>query len=95
MEVKFLLTLTRSTIAALKRLSARSATAGVRIFVEDPSDDRSLSVILVDSPAAEDVVVERQGARVYLDPKAAAAVDEKVLDSVVRGRRIRLVLREQ
>jgi Fe-S cluster assembly iron-binding protein IscA len=93
--VRLLLALTRSTIAALKEVSKKSETAGVRIFVVDSSDDVSLSVMLVDSPGAEDVVVERQGARIYLDRAAAAAVGDKVLDSYAKGGRIRLVLRER
>jgi iron-sulfur cluster assembly protein len=88
-----LLELTRSTIAALREVSASSATAGVRIFAEpDSRPGLSLSVALVDSPVADDALVEQQGARVYLDADAAAALADKKLDSYVTDGRIRLVL---
>jgi Fe-S cluster assembly iron-binding protein IscA len=90
------LELTRSTIAALNDVSAMSDTAGVRIFTErDSKGEISLSVALVEFPAADDAVVERQGARVYLDPEAAAALADKVLDSYTNDGRIRLVVHQQ
>jgi iron-sulfur cluster assembly protein len=61
--------------------------AGLRI-AGDESGSGQLTVSTAATPEAGDQVVEDRGARVFLEPGAAAILDDKVLDAAVdeRGR---------
>lgn len=54
-------------------------TGGIRIS-QSPEGD-GLHVAVANQPEAEDQVVESAGAKVFLDPQAAIALDDKVLDA--------------
>lgn len=58
---------------------------GLRISqsAPEPSGERSLELAATAQPGATDQVVESAGARVFLDPPAAAYLDDKVLDAEV------------
>ena len=58
---------------------------GLRISesASEPSGERSLELAAAAQPGAADQVVESAGARVFLDPPAAAYLDDKVLDAQV------------
>jgi Fe-S cluster assembly iron-binding protein IscA len=58
---------------------------GLRISQSAPelSGERSLELAAAAQPGATDQVVESAGARVFLDPPAAAYLDDKVLDAEV------------
>lgn len=90
------LELTEGTIAVLADITAYSGTAGVRICADKQGgQDVGLSAVLVESPAEEDAVVEQRGARIYLDAKAAAALEDKIIDGYVREGTLHLALFEQ
>ena len=54
-------------------------TGGIRIAQD--AEGTGLSVTVAELPQAEDQVVEAAGAKVFLDPSAAVALDDKVLDA--------------
>ena len=54
-------------------------TGGIRIAQD--AEGTGLSVAVAELPQAEDQVVEAAGAKVFLDPSAAVALDDKVLDA--------------
>ena len=58
---------------------------GLRITqsVEEPSAANGLELAAAAEPGIGDQVVETSGARVFLDPLAAAYLDDKVLDAEV------------
>ncbi|MER5261938.1 hypothetical protein ABTZ99_07655 [Actinosynnema sp. NPDC002837] len=53
---------------------------GLRIACADHADDRDFELSIQPHPAVDDVVVVRDDARVFLDPRAARALSGKVLD---------------
>ena len=58
---------------------------GLRITqsAPEPGSPNSLELAAAPQPGANDQVVETAGARVFLDPPAAAYLDDKVLDAEV------------
>jgi iron-sulfur cluster assembly protein len=76
------LTLTEKASNAVTTIVGQAVTtpgAGLRI-AEDP-DSSSLGLFVAPSPEPGDEVVEDSGARLFLDDKAAEALDDKVLDA--------------
>ena len=77
-----MLTLTENASNAVTTIVGQASTApqaGLRI-AEDPAS-ANLGLVVVESPQPGDEVVEDSGARVFLDDKAASALDDKVLDA--------------
>jgi iron-sulfur cluster assembly protein len=56
---------------------------GLRITQSGPGSTSSLELAAAAQPGDNDQVVEAAGARVFLDPLAAAYLDDKVLDAEV------------
>ena len=54
-------------------------TGGIRISQD--LEGAGLNVAVANQPEADDQVVESSGAKVFLDPQAAIALDDKVLDA--------------
>ncbi|MFT4235682.1 MAG: Fe-S cluster assembly protein HesB [Microbacterium sp.] len=71
----------------------RSA-AGLRIECSS-SSDQGYVLTLVPAPQAEDAVVEAGAARVFVQPTAAAELDDKVLDAEVTSEGVRFALAAQ
>ena len=57
--------------------------AGLRIAstIPEPRDPSALQLTAAEAPRQEDQVVEAGGARVFLEPEAAAYLADKVLDA--------------
>jgi len=56
--------------------------SGIRIASEQGADgSEGLSLSLASQPAEGDQVVDEDGSRVFLEPRAAAMLDDKVLDA--------------
>ncbi|HEY5186864.1 MAG TPA: adhesin [Actinomycetes bacterium] len=68
-------------IRALRQDAALREQAGLRMVV-DPTN-LSLSMDLVEAPAAGDTVVARYGARVFLSPSAAYRLGEGILQAQI------------
>ncbi|AGW40423.1 two-component system regulatory protein [Leifsonia xyli subsp. cynodontis DSM 46306] len=79
-----MLTLTENASTIVKALTeqAPEAEAGLRISSENPESTRFAAAVAA-SPEPADQVVESSGARLFLGPKAAVALEDKVLDAAV------------
>lgn len=91
-EVSALLALTDSAVQAVKDIVSSSdqipETAGLRMVAERAGTQATLQVSVVPLPAEDDEVIEEQGARVFLEPEAAALLDDKVLDASVEHNQV-------
>jgi len=79
------LTLTEQAVAAIRNLTSRPglpAETGLRIASED-SGAGGLALSLSDGPQAGDRVIEETDVQVFVQPDAAAALDDKELDAQV------------
>ncbi|HLK75666.1 MAG TPA: Fe-S cluster assembly protein HesB [Streptosporangiaceae bacterium] len=83
-----MLVLTEAAAKAVKSLTATPQLpegSGLRISSNAPEPEApgALQVAAAPGPSENDLVVEAAGAHVYLEPKAAAFLDDKVLDAQV------------
>lgn len=77
-----MLTLTENAGAVVSDLVSRSSdtdTAGLRI----QQGDNRFDIAIAEAPAPSEVVVERGGARVFMDAPVAQVLDEMTLDAIV------------
>jgi Fe-S cluster assembly iron-binding protein IscA len=77
-----MLSITETAALAINSLIADSQMpegSGLRI-ASQPDSDGTLALSVATAPAAQDTVVERAGATVFLEPIAAQALDQQVLD---------------
>ena len=80
-----MLTLTDSAVTAIRNLTAQPELpdeTGLRIMSQDQGGP-AFQVTLAETPADGDQVIEAEGARVFLEPGAAVALDDKSLDAQV------------
>jgi iron-sulfur cluster assembly protein len=79
------LALTRDATTAIKEIVSASPLAeggGLRITAAPGEDGTTgLQLALAGEPSDADQVIEEDEARVFLEPLAAAALDDKVLDA--------------
>ncbi|WP_345799809.1 Fe-S cluster assembly protein HesB [Microbacterium sp. AZCO] len=78
--------MTDTAAEAVKKIVARmpdATDAGVRI--SDDGETVGFALTIADAPEASDTVVDTDGARVFLDTTAAAALDDQVLDARFTG----------
>jgi iron-sulfur cluster assembly protein len=80
-----MLVLTEAAAEVVKSVTtdARApAGTGLRIesSVSEPQDAGALHVTAAEGPRENDQVIEAAGARVFLEPQAAAYLEDKVLD---------------
>jgi iron-sulfur cluster assembly protein len=81
-----MLAITDKAVEAINGIvsSQEAETAGVRIVAHAESEpEHALEVSVAAVPAEDDEVVEEAGAQVFLEPRAAEALDDKVLDAQV------------
>jgi iron-sulfur cluster assembly protein len=81
-----MLVLTEAAAEAVKSVTSTPQTpdgTGLRIVssASEPDDAGALQVTAVAGPGENDQVIEAAGARVFLEPQAAAYLDDKVLDA--------------
>ncbi|MGP8000063.1 MAG: Fe-S cluster assembly protein HesB [Streptosporangiaceae bacterium] len=80
-----MLTLTESAVTAIRSLTSQPELpedTGLRIMSQEQGG-QAFQVTLAESPVAGDQVIETSGARVFLEPDAAIALDDKSLDAQV------------
>lgn len=80
-----MLTLTENASTIVKDIVSRTGggeEAGLRITT-DPSLEASFSVTASDHPEPGDLVVEQDGATVYLEDQTAEVLSDKILDAGV------------
>jgi Fe-S cluster assembly iron-binding protein IscA len=83
-----MLTLTENASTIVKTLAEQAVgaeDAGLRISSTNP-ENTAFSVGVAAEPEPADQIVESDGARVFLEPGAALALDDKVLDAALDDR---------
>jgi iron-sulfur cluster assembly protein len=88
-RVSPMLQISDEAVDALKELGA------IRITAEEAGEELELSIENAESPAEGDQVVERDGARVFLDSAAAEALDDQVLGIHSHGDHFHFTFDEQ
>ena len=81
-----MLALTNDAVTAIRSLTAQPDLpdeTGLRIAAAAAEEGPPLALSLSAGPQPGDQLVESDGARVYLDSGAAAALDDKALDADV------------
>jgi iron-sulfur cluster assembly protein len=81
-----MLVLTETAAEAVRSVASTpsaSEGAGLRIAssVDNPREPASLQATAAPGPSQGDQVIEAAGARVFLEPQAAAYLEDKVLDA--------------
>lgn len=79
-----MLTMTDNAVFVIREIAAQQQapeSAGLRIAADQTAG--SLTLTLADQPDTGDQVVDSSGARVFLDPDAAAMLQDKALDAAV------------
>jgi iron-sulfur cluster assembly protein len=69
-------------------------SAGLRITAP-PTGETSFELSVAATPAEDDQVVEEQGAQVFLEPSAAALLENKRLDAQVEAGQIMFAIAQQ
>jgi Fe-S cluster assembly iron-binding protein IscA len=93
-----MLMLTRDAAQAIRALTEAPLTEGVRISMTPQPLNGSgpaLQIGLVPGPDVRDVVVEAEGARIFLEAGAAQALDDKILDADVEDDDVRFAVLDQ
>ena len=78
-----MLMLTPTAIEAVRTITSSDGTpaeAGLRIFSASEGAE-SLQLAVAPGPAEQDQVLSADGSRIFLDEKAAAFLDDKILDT--------------
>ncbi len=82
-----MLTLTDNAVSAIRTLTSQQEPqepagpdSGLRIMAQG-EEATSFQLALTEGPIAGDQVVEEGGVRVFVDPAAAAVLDDKALDA--------------
>src|ERR671915_371174 len=82
-------------VAVTGRRWLLQALSGFPVAARVDSLAGGAGVALAPVPAEEDQVVEESGAQVFLEPHAAEALDDKVLDAEIEGGEVRFAVGEQ
>ena len=94
-----LLTLTDNAVEAVKHIVSSadefSETGGLWMVAEQTGMQTNLELSVVPLPAEDDEVIEEQGVRVFLEPEAAALLDDKVLDASVEQNQVAFTIADQ
>ena len=94
-----MLALTDNAVEAVKNIVASSdevsETSGLRMVAERAGTQANLQLSVARQPAEDDEVIEEQGARVFLEPEAAALLDDKVLDASVEQNQVAFMIADQ
>jgi iron-sulfur cluster assembly protein len=68
---------------------------GLRFSGHEADGEIELEIEPADAPHEDDETIERGGARVFLDPVAAEALDDQVLDVEAHGDHVHFVFADQ
>ena len=94
-----MLTITGGAAEAVKNLCEQSGVpdgGGLRIFSQPINEqEASLELSLAESPEGQDLVVDAEGASVFLEPAAAAYLSDKVLDASIEEETVKFSIGEQ
>jgi Fe-S cluster assembly iron-binding protein IscA len=93
-----MLALTDNAVEVVKQIVAIDGPAevgGLRMVAEQSGKEPRFELSVVALPAEDDEVIETQGARVFLEPKAASLLDDKLLDATVAENEISFTIVDQ
>jgi iron-sulfur cluster assembly protein len=97
--VSALLALTDNAVEAVRDIvlssDEASETSGLRMVAEREGMQANFQLSVVPLPAEDDEVIDEQGARVFLEPKAASLLDDKVLDATVEQDQVAFTIADQ
>ena len=95
-----MLTLTPTAAEAVRQLVASAPvpdeTGGVRIAPgETTPAGTALAITVVEAPKASDQAVDEEGAHVFIEPRVAEFLDDKVLDAELEQGRVSFAVHDQ
>src|SRR5262245_34548107 len=94
-----MLALTERAVEAVKGIVSSSAGdsegSGMRLSAEQEGTQTHFKLSVVPLPAEDDEVIEEQGARVFLETKAAFLLDDKVLDASITQDEVAFMIGDQ
>ena len=92
-----MLLVTVAAVEAILRLMETEGANGLRLHVGSRRFSRvaAIQIEVAFAPDVEDIVLEVDGARLYLDPETHKVVDDKVLDADLTGDEPRFMIYEQ
>ena len=94
-----LLALTDDAVEAVRNIISSSdelpETGGLRVVAERAGTQANLQLSVVALPAEDDEVIEEQGVRVFLEPEAAALLDDKVLDASMEQNQVEFTIADK
>jgi iron-sulfur cluster assembly protein len=98
-EVRALLALTDRAVEAVKEIVSSSGeapeTGGLRLSADRDGTQASFRLRVASLPAEDDAVIEERGARVFVEPDAAALLDDKMLDATVDQNQVAFTVVDQ
>jgi len=92
-----MLMLTLAALEAILQLMHKEGANGLRLHVGSRRFSR-VPVVQIEAallPEVDDIVLEVEGARVYLDPDTHRVVDDKILDADFTGDEPRFMIYQQ
>jgi iron-sulfur cluster assembly protein len=96
--VSALLALTENAVQAVKEVVSSSEdtpeTGGLRV-APDRAGAETFKLSVVALPAEDDEVIEKEGARLFLDPEAALLLEDKLLDASIERHKVAFTLTDQ
>lgn len=94
-----MLTLTTGAVAAIRDITQQSGLpedTGVRIAATSAGNGSpAFEIAVAAMPEPADEVIESDGARVFLDPEASVAFEDKALDAEIDEDQIRFRIEDQ
>jgi iron-sulfur cluster assembly protein len=94
-----LLALTDSAVEAVKAIVSSSEEVpemgGLRVVADRAGAETNFQLSVAALPAEDDEVIEEEGARLFLDPDAAALLEDKVLDASVQQDQVAFTIADQ
>ena len=94
-----MLTLTTGAVAAIRDITQQPGLpedTGVRIAATFAGNGSpAFEIAVAPAPEPTDEVIESEGARVFLDPEASAAFEDKALDADIDEDQVRFRIEER
>jgi|SRR5581483_2468514 len=94
-----MLTLTDSAEEAVKtivsELETAADTAGLRMATETAGTNTEVKIGVADLPYDDDEVIDQDGARLFVEPRLASWLDDKLLDVRMRAGQVMFVIKDR
>ena len=92
-----MLMVTLAAVEAILQLMHSEEAHGLRLHIGSRRFARVpvVQIEAAEMPGVEDMILEAEGARLYLDPETYKAVDDKILDADLTGEEPKFMVFEQ